>query len=212
MRRPPTTRRAERRERWEGAFDPTRLALTGVLLSAVLLFQPTLYGRTAILAAAAAAAWASGRRLSPLMTVVVMAGIVAANLLVPIGRRLATIGPLVVTETALLAGLEKAVTFEALMFISKACLGPALTLPGRFGAFFGDALRGYDRILEHKGSVKLDGFMRRIDEILISVYDGFQSGGDRADTGYRGRPTSLRRGDPALAVVALAAAATLLIR
>ena len=66
--------------------------------------------------------------------------------------------------------------------------------------------------LERKGSVKLEGFMKSIDEILISVYDGFQSGGDRADTGYRGRPTSPRRGDPALAAVALAAAASLLIR
>ncbi|HPM72164.1 MAG TPA: hypothetical protein PLE25_04285 [Spirochaetales bacterium] len=212
MRRPAAAARAERREHWEGAFDPTRLALTGVLLSIVLLFQPTLYGRVAMLAAAAAAAWASGRRLSPLMTVFVMAGIVAANLLVPMGRRLATFGPLVVTETALLTGVEKAVTFEALMFISKACLGPALRLPGRFGSFFADALRGYDRILEHKGSVKLDGFMRRIDEILISVYDGFQSGGDRVDTGYRGRPAAFRRGDPALAVIALAAVVSLLIR
>ena len=117
--------RPERRERWESLFDPTRLALTGVALSAALLCQPHLAGRIAILLAAAAAAWLSGRKLSPLMTVMVIASIVGANLLVPLGKKLASLGPITITEIALLEGLEKAITFEALMFISKACLGPA---------------------------------------------------------------------------------------
>jgi len=96
--------RPERRERWESLFDPTRLALTGVALSAALLCQPHLGGRIAILLAAAAAAWLSGRRLSPLMTVVVIASIVGANLLVPLGKKLASFGPITITEIALLEG------------------------------------------------------------------------------------------------------------
>lgn len=199
--------RARRRERWESAFDPTRLALVGVALSLILLFQPSLYGRLAMLAGALIAAWCSGRRLSPLTTLMVMAGIVGANLLVPVGRKLATLGPLVITETALMDGLDKAVTFEALMFISKACLGSGLRLPGRFGAFFAESLRGYDRILEHKSSIKLAGFIKSVDDILVSVYDDLDTGPEPADTQKGVTRSKLRASDLALAVSMLMAIA-----
>jgi hypothetical protein len=146
------------------------LALTGAFLSLILLFQPSLEGRAAILAAAAAAAWLSGRKLSPLLTILVMAGIVGANLLVPLGRKLLAWGPFVITEIALYEGLTKAVTFEALVFISKACLGPNLRLPGSFGAFFASALRTYERILAYKGKIRARSFIADIDAALVAVY------------------------------------------
>ena len=203
--------RAKRRERWESAFDPTRLALTGVALSLALLFQPSLAGRAMMLVLAAIAAWASGRKLSPVMTIVVMAGIVGANLLVPIGRKLLTIGPFSITENALLDGLQKAITFEALMFISKACLGPGLRLPGRFGAFFAEALRGYDRILERKTSLKAaKGFMKSVDEILVSVYDELAVGTESTDISHRHPRSAFRCSDMVLAGVVLASVLTVL--
>lgn len=204
--------RSQRRERWESMFDPTRLALAGVALSAALLAQPHLAGRVAMLLAAAFAAWLSGRRLSPLMTVLVLASIVGANLLVPLGKKLASFGPLTITQIALLEGLEKAITFEALMFISKACLGPALRLPGKFGAFFADALRGYDRILERKGSVRMATFFKDIDEILLSVY--YERNDDVAATldEYRQASKKPGRGDAILAVAVLGSIVPLVFR
>ena len=204
--------RSQRRERWESMFDPTRLALAGVALSAALLAQPHLAGRVAMLLAAAFAAWLSGRRLSPLMTMLVLASIVGANLLVPLGKKLASFGPLTITQIALLEGLEKAITFEALMFISKACLGPALRLPGKFGAFFADALRGYDRILERKGSVRMATFFKDIDEILLSVY--YERNDDVAATLDESRQASKKpgRGDAILAVAVLGSIVPLVFR
>jgi hypothetical protein len=192
--------RSQRRERWESLFDPAHLALTGVALSAALLSQPHLAGRVAILLAAAAAAWLAGRRLSPLMTVIVIATIVGANLLVPLGKKLASFGPITITEMALMGGLEKAITFEALMFISKACLGPALRLPGRFGAFFSEALRGYDRILERKSSVHMATFFKDVDEILLSVY--YECNDDTASRfdELRDSRLAVRRSDALLAM------------
>lgn len=204
--------RSQRREHWESMFDPARLALTGVALSAALLAQPHLAGRIAMLLAAAFAAWLSGKRLSPLMTVLVLAGIVGANLLVPLGKKLASFGPLTITQIALMEGLEKAITFEALMFISKACLGPALRLPGRFGAFFADALRGYDRILERKGSVRMATFFKDIDEILLSVY--YERNDDAAATLDESRQASQKpgRGDAILAIAVLGSIVPLVFR
>jgi len=202
--------RPERRERWETAFDPARLALTGMVLSTALLFQPGVAVRLAMLAGAALAAWLSGRRLSPLTTLLVMAGIIGANLLVPVGRKLAAIGPLAITELALRDGIRKAVTFEALMFISKACLGSSLRFPGKFGAFFAEALRGYDRILEQKARVKLNGFLTLIDNILLSVYDEIQANDRTADIRRTGPWTALRGSDLVLVAIMLAAVLPLL--
>ncbi len=202
--------RVERRERWEGLFSPGALALTGVFFSVLLLSQRALEGRVAIFAAAALAAWFSGRRMSPLMTVVVMIGIVGANLLVPIGRKLAVWGPLVITEVALREGILKAVTFEALVFISKACLGPKLKLPGRFGSFFSAALRTYDRILAYKGRVRARTFMADIDAALVAVYAETGDTIAVAKTEYaqaKGKP----KGDAWLLVAAAAGLASFMI-
>ena len=162
--------RQDRRQAWEARFDPGLLAITGVIVSACLLLQPLLSVRIVVLGAAGLTAWLSGRRVSFITAFLVMTGIVMANLVVPVGRKLFAVGPLVVTEIALLEGMRKAVTFEALMFISKACLGPGIRLPGRFGAFFADALRTYDRIMEKRGSIRLKTFFKNIDEVLLSVY------------------------------------------
>lgn len=171
--------RTERRDRWEASFSPNRLALAGAAVSISLLIQPNLSSRIVILAFAIAAAHASGRRLSPMLTIMVMIGIIGANLLVPMGRKLAEFGPLVITEIAFLEGLEKAVTFEALIFISKACLSPGLRFPGPMGSLFAEAFKVYDRILEHRGQVHMKTLMKDIDGILNSVYYGEKPG--RAD-------------------------------
>jgi hypothetical protein len=178
--------RAERRERWEASFSPNRLALAGAALSLSLLLQPSLTGRLMIMLFAIGAALASGRKVSPIMTITVMAGIIGANLLVPMGRKLAEFGPLIITELALLEGVKKAVTFEALIFISKACLGPGLRLPGHLGSLFAEAFRIYDRILEQRSNIRIKTFMIDIDGILNSVYYGAETrdtaGSDRAKT------------------------------
>ncbi len=201
--------RAERRERWEAAFNPTRLALTGVALSVLVLFQPSSTGRLVILVLAAVAAVVSGRKLSPFTTLIVMAGIIAANLLVPLGKKLFEIGPLVITETALQDGIEKALTFEALMFISKACLGPNLRLPGRFGSFFADALHWYDRILEQKKTVRLATFLADIDAILVSIH---YTGNDAATETTSRQFSGARWSDLVLVLTVILAMIPVLVR
>ena len=139
-----------------------------------------------------------------------MTGIVSANLLVPVGRKLAAIGPLAITELALNDGIRKAATFQALMFISKACLGSNLRFPGKFGAFFAEALCGYDRILEQKARVKLNGFLTIIDNILLSVYDDIQANSQTADIQRAVPWTAPKRSDPVLVAIMLAAVLPLL--
>jgi len=105
------------------------------------------------------------------MTIFVIAGIVGANLLVPVGRVLWHWAGITVTETALLNGMERAITFEALVLISKATLNPSLKLPGKAGAFLAEALVFYELLLSCKPKIRLQSFITDIDALLISVYN-----------------------------------------
>jgi hypothetical protein len=164
--------RLARAERSRQIFDPHSLAAAGLAVVAALLFQPRLGPRAAILAGAMAFAWATGRKVPLLGTAFMILGIVGANLLVPVGRVLAVWGPVRVTETALLEGIERAVTFEALIYVSKAAIRSDLRIPGRAGTLIGSALRCYERILETRIKLRRATFLRDLDEILLGIYDG----------------------------------------
>jgi hypothetical protein len=118
-----------------------------------------------------AAAGFAGKRVSALATILVSVGIVAANLLVPVGRVLARIGSFELTETALLDGIGKALVFEGLMCVSKASILPGLRLPGRFGSLVAEAFVYYDRIVEYKGSVRPSTLIADVDRLMLSMWE-----------------------------------------
>ena len=163
--------RIARRERFCRAFDPYELAAAGLAIVAALLFQPSLGPRVLILLGAMAFTWLSGRKVPVLGTLLVLAGIVAANLLVPIGRVLVSWGPFRITEIALREGVEKAVTFEALIYVSKASIRSDLRLPGKPGALMASALRSYEGILETNFRIRPATFFADLDELLAGIYD-----------------------------------------
>ena len=194
--------RLARAERARQIFDPHSLAAAGLVVVAALLFQPRPGPRAAILLGAMVFTWATGRKVPVLGTGLVILGIVGANLLVPVGRVLAVWGPIRVTETALLEGVEKAVTFEALIYVSKAAIRSDLRIPGRPGALIGSALRCYERILETRIRIRRATFLRDLDDILLGIYDE-----ELAKT--PGRPAAARtgRGGAGTVFTVLAAAA-----
>lgn len=191
--------RARRAEAWDAFFGLRALGMAGLVLAIALLFQPSTPIRGAMALVFALAALASGKRVSLLTTLLVSAGIVGANLLVPVGRVLARLGPLVVTEQALREGIDKALTFEGLVLLSKACIRPGLSLPGRLGAVVAAAFSYYERILEYRGKIRAASFLRDADELMLAVWD---SGGPEA--GLRPSATARARGPlgPALAAAA----------
>lgn len=194
--------RLARTERARRLFGPYALAAAGLAVVAALLFQPRLGPRAAILAGAVAFSWATGRKVPILGTALVILGIVGANLLVPVGRVLAVWGPIRITETALKEGIEKAVTFEALIYISKATIRSDLRIPGRTGTLIGSALRCYERILETRIRLRRETFFRDLDGILLGIYD-------EEIPAARGRTSAvpIGRGAAGTVVLILAAAA-----
>jgi len=194
--------RLARAERARRVFDPYALAAAGLAVAAALLFQPRLGPRAAILFGAMAFSWGVGRKVPVLGTALVILGIVGANLLVPVGKVLSVWGPIRVTEIALLEGVERAVTFEALIYVSKAAIRSDLRIPGRAGGTIASALRSYERILESRIKLRRASFLKDLDAVLLAIYDE----GDLAETA-RAASAPAGRGKAGTALLVLASAA-----
>ncbi len=164
-------RRQARAARYDALFAPWMLAATGILLSLAFLFQPLLSVKAALLCVFLTAALASGKRVSLATTLFVTLGILAANLLVPLGRVLWRAGPLIITEGALREGIDKALTFEGLVYISKATIRPGLRLPGRFGSIVARAFMYYDRIVEYRGKLRPATLFEDADSFMLAIWE-----------------------------------------
>jgi len=145
------------------------LFCAGLLMAALFLLSP-LPARGAQFLLFCALAGLMGKKINPLITAAVMAGIVFFNLLAPYGKVLAVLGPLRITQGSLLAGLEKALTLEGLLMLSRACVAGDLRLPaGAVGALLGESLRILEIMRRKKGLIRrgrvIDGLDQMIQEI-----------------------------------------------
>jgi uncharacterized membrane protein len=183
---PRAARRAERRSRWEAAVPPGPSAIVGILSSLAFLFPIPLPAKAALFALFVAAAWLAGKRISWTATLLTSAGIVAANLLVPVGKVIASIGPLKVTEAALLDGIDKALVFEGLLYASKAFVRRGLRLRGRLGRVLASAFESYDMIVEYKGRMRPSTLIGDADALALEIWG-------EGPAGVEGRARSLSR-------------------
>ena len=162
--------RTARRARAERIFAPGALALAGMVVTAAFLFQPNVLLKAVMLVAFILAARAVGKRFSLATTLSVSLGIILANLIVPSGKVLGTLLGMRITQGALIEGIEKALTFEGLMMLSKASIAPGLKLPGRIGRIVAASFVYYDRIVEYKGRIKASSLSRDADDLMLRVW------------------------------------------
>ncbi len=164
-------RRGARAAGYDALFAPGALAATGLLCSLAFLFQPLLSLKAVLFSLFLLAALASGKRISLGATIVVSLGIIAANLLVPIGQVVLDLGGFKITRDALRGGIEKALTFEGLLYISKATIRPGIRLRGRFGSIVARAFVYFDRIIEYRGKPRAATFFADADSLMLAVWD-----------------------------------------
>jgi heptaprenyl diphosphate synthase len=147
------------------------LFVAGLAAMPSFLFNPSLLMRTLQFFFFWFCAWAVGKRISAVATLLASASIVAFNLLVPYGLELARIGNFRITAGALLAGLERAVTVEGLILLSRATIRSDLRLPGAFGALVGESFRYFDRIMERKGGIERKDPIGGIDRLMQELWN-----------------------------------------
>jgi heptaprenyl diphosphate synthase len=125
--------------------------MAGLCMMPALLFNPSTEGRILQFLWFWALSALAGKRNNPAVTILVMLGITAFNLLVPYGRVLFSLGGFNVTSGALLAGLRRGATLEGLFMLSRLTIRRDLRLPGGFGTLLGESFRIFSLMTEREG-------------------------------------------------------------
>jgi heptaprenyl diphosphate synthase len=179
--------RQRRRDHWDSLFDRRELAIAGFLGVLIFLLNPSTPGRGGQFLFFWFCAWASGKRNRPLVTLLVIAGVVLVNLLAPYGRVLVEIGPLSVTTGSLAMGFRKGITLEGLFMLSAALIrggtverrekpeggGAGLGALGRgFGVFrrlLEESLAFFTLLNEGRGLVRPGHFVEDLDSLFLDM-------------------------------------------
>jgi heptaprenyl diphosphate synthase len=199
-----------RQERWNRLFRSEDLFIAGLFIMVVFLFTASPVSKALQFLFFWFLCWFSGKKTRPHITLLLMAGIVFCNLLVPYGKILAEFGPLKISQGALLAGLRRALTLEGLVMLSGAFVRSGLRLPGVPGALLGESFRLFAFLQERKAAITRQRFIEGIDELMLELDQDTGGGAPARDTGGLGESGAGRpeRRHPAsiflLAVMALA--------
>jgi heptaprenyl diphosphate synthase len=147
-----------------------------------LVFNPSPYLRTLQFFFFWFLAWLSGKKNNPLTTLLVILAIILFNLLVPYGRVLFSVGVFRITSGALLAGIQRGVTLEGLIMLSRTVIRRDLRLPGIFGELIGESFRIFALIQERKHTITRKHFIESIDNLMIELSEAQGEGGDTNTT------------------------------
>jgi hypothetical protein len=142
----------------------------GALLMIGFLAQRDLVLRAAEFAVFLILARLSGRRLRLVSYLLVAVGVVAFNLIVPVGRELFSVLKFPVTESALKSGVAKALTLVGMIAASQFSIRQDLRLPGRFGGLLGRSLLYFQRIMAERRRIDRRDIVGSIDAILLDVH------------------------------------------
>jgi heptaprenyl diphosphate synthase len=186
--------RSVRRRLYEELFSARVLFIAGFLIMPALLFNPVVMSRIPQFLFFWFLAWLSGKKNNPLFTFLVMLFIVIFNLLVPYGKVLYSIGFFKITSGALLTGVNRAVTLEALIMLSRFTIRQDLKIPGLFGGLIGESFRIFAILMERKQRITRKNLIGDIDRLMLDL----SAAAEQRDAGQpAGVPVSGTRTKPA---------------
>jgi heptaprenyl diphosphate synthase len=161
--------RLRRKEVYEGLFSARALCVAGLLIMPALLFNPITAFRVVQFFFFWFLAWLAGKKNNPFITILIILGITAFNLIVPYGQVLFSIGKFKITLSALLAGIHRAVTLEGLIMLSRVSVRSDLRFPGAFGELVGESFRIFALVVDSKHRITRKNLIGDIDQLMIDL-------------------------------------------
>jgi heptaprenyl diphosphate synthase len=160
---------SRRRQVYEDLFSARALFIAGFLVMPALLFNPVVTFRTLQFLFFWFLAWLSGNKNKPLFILLVMLGIVVFNLIIPYGQVLFSIGVFKITSGALETGINRAVTLEGLIMLSRFTIRQDLKIPGLFGELIGESFRVFAVMMNQKQHITRKNLIADIDRLMLDL-------------------------------------------
>jgi heptaprenyl diphosphate synthase len=161
--------RYRRRQVFEELFSAQVLFIAGFLIMPALLFNSNVLFRILQFLFFWFLAWLSGKKNNPLFTFLIILGIVIFNLIIPYGQVLFSIGIVKITYGALLTGINRAVTLEGLIMLSRFTIRHDLKIPGLFGELIGESFRIFAVIMNQKLHFTRKNLIGDIDRLMLDL-------------------------------------------
>jgi hypothetical protein len=153
-------------------ISPRLLFACGAAVLPALLFQPDLVVRIIQVSVLTFLCLLMGRKTRIPAMIMIAAGVVVSNLILPTGRVLWSVFGFPITEAALKNSLVKATAVAGMISLSKLCIRTDLPLPGRIGGLLGRCLMYFELIMSKRARIRREAFFESIDEVLQAAYDG----------------------------------------
>ncbi len=182
----------KRRDLLEGFLHPSFRFFCGLILIPAWLFLYLPAAKIIILFIFVVLTIMSGKKIRVLYYLVLLSSITLFNLLTPIGRVIAEIGPLRITSGALETGLMKGVTICGLILISMFSVSGRLRFPGRFGGLLARTFYFFEEILADRGRISLSNFTDSLDRMLLQLFSPLEKC-DFQFNGNEGPPVNGKR-------------------
>jgi len=161
--------RTSRRQVYEELFSARALCIAGFFIMPALLFNPNTLFRVFQFIFFWFLAWLSGKKNNPLFTFLVILGIVIFNLIIPYGQVLFSIGIFKITSGAFITGIQRAVTLEGLVMLSRFTIRQDLKIPGLFGELIGESFRIFAVIMETGQRITRKNLIADIDRLMLEL-------------------------------------------
>jgi heptaprenyl diphosphate synthase len=161
--------RLRRQKVFEKLFSARALCITGLIIMPALLFNPIPPFRVLQFLFFWFLCWLAGKKNRPLLTILVFVFIVAFNLIVPYGQVLFSIGKFRITFGALMTGIQRAVTLQGLIMLSRLAIRRDLHIPGKFGELLGESLKYYALIMSSRKRITRKNLVGDIDQMMLDL-------------------------------------------
>ncbi|MCL2008765.1 MAG: hypothetical protein FWG77_11850 [Treponema sp.] len=161
--------RIRREKIYNDLFTAPELFASGIIAMPAMLFNPALHLRVTQFLFFYFLCWLAGKKYKPLITIIIIFLIVAFNLIVPHGEVLFSIGRLNVTHGALMTGIQRAITLQALIMLSRLSIRKDLKFPGRFGELLGESFKVLAQFTELGKRIRVKSLMADIDELMVEL-------------------------------------------
>lgn len=161
--------RNKRRAIYDQLFGAAALCIAGLIIMPAMLFNPSPLFRAAQFLGFWFLCWLAGKKNNPLITLLIIAGIVGFNLIIPYGKIIFGIGNFNITYGALMTGIQRAATLEGLIMLSRLTVRRDLRLPGRFGELIGESFRLFAQITDSKPHITVKNLMADIDQLMLDL-------------------------------------------
>jgi len=149
-------------------IEPSVCFITGIVILLPFLFTDDLTIRSVFVVIVIILNISTGRKIRILPNILLLLGVIIANIYPPVGKVYFEIGNFYITEGAITSGIKKSLLLIGTVYISRFAVRKELVFPGKTGFLFYKIFFYFEKLTELRLKFRKD-ILEQIDSKLIEI-------------------------------------------